>query len=273
MSKQSVLIIVATGSIGSSIVNGLLESGNFHIIAAVRPSSASKPQVGNLKSRGVEIRILDLENWSVDQIAELFQGLDIVISALYITEILRQKVLVDAYKKAGVKRFIPNDWAIPGIRGVRKLGDEKLAIRDYVKESGIGYTFIDVSWWMQLSPPFMLVVDKSKVPYPKLMRICGSRFSTGDVECAVTDSRDIGKVVARIIEEERLDLLHHGDDLERNTADYVYSHWFRGDNTVENAKKEEYGGALDAKELYPDLGRELRPLEDYAYAKEAIRTV
>ncbi|KAL5535014.1 hypothetical protein ACEPAF_3105 [Sanghuangporus sanghuang] len=106
-----------------------------------------------------------------------------------------------------------------------------------------------------------LLVDKSKEPYPKLIRICGRRFGTRDVKCAVTDSRDIGKLVARIIvdertlkryvfcwaqevtqnelfaiaervfghkidtgtfsEEERLYLLHHGDDLERNTADYV----------------------------------------------------
>ncbi|KAL5495816.1 hypothetical protein ACEPAI_1280 [Sanghuangporus weigelae] len=305
MAKQSVLIIGATGITGSSIVNGLLEdSGNFHVIAAVRPSSTSKPQVGDFKSRGVEIRILYLENRSVDQIAEPFQGVDIVISTIYITEILRQKVLVDACKKAGVKRFIPDDWAIPSIRGVRKLGDEKLVIRDYVKESGIGYTFIDVGWWMQLSPPFMHLIDKAKVPYPRLIRTYGSRFGTGDVKCAVTDSRDIGKFVARIIvdertlnryvfcwvqevtqnelfaiaervfghkidigtfsEEERLDLLHHGADTERNSADYVYSLWIRGDNTVENAKKEEYGGALDAKELYPDLGEELRTLEDYA---------
>lgn len=38
--------------------------------------------------------------------------------------------------------------------------------------------------------------------------------------------------------------------------------YVRGDNTVENSKKEEYGGALDAKELYPDI--KLRSLEAYA---------
>ncbi len=36
-------------------------------------------------------------------------------------------------------------------------------------------------------------------------------------------------------------------------ADYLLSLFIRGDNTVENAKKAEYGGALDARELYPDL--------------------
>ena len=44
--------------------------------------------------------------------------------------------------------------------------------------------------------------------------------------------------------------------------EFMYSLWVRGDNLVENAKKPEYGNALDAKELYPDL--KLHRLEDYA---------
>ena len=38
--------------------------------------------------------------------------------------------------------------------------------------------------------------------------------------------------------------------------------WLRGDNTIEKAKRPEYGDALDARELYPDL--KLRRLEDFA---------
>lgn len=44
--------------------------------------------------------------------------------------------------------------------------------------------------------------------------------------------------------------------------EYLYSVFIRGDNTIENAKKDEYGGALDAKELYPDL--KLLSFTDYA---------
>lgn len=50
--------------------------------------------------------------------------------------------------------------------------------------------------------------------------------------------------------------------LKRILLQYFYSVYVRGDNTVENSKKEEYGGALDAKELYPDI--KLRSLEAYA---------
>ena len=49
--------------------------------------------------------------------------------------------------------------------------------------------------------------------------------------------------------------------LEVHMYGYINSIWLRGDNTVESAKKPEYGGALDARELYPDL--RLRTVLDY----------
>lgn len=44
--------------------------------------------------------------------------------------------------------------------------------------------------------------------------------------------------------------------------EYRYSLCIRGDNTIENAKKAEYGSALDARELYPDI--KVRKFVDYA---------
>ncbi|KAL5476930.1 hypothetical protein ACEPAI_3116 [Sanghuangporus weigelae] len=300
MAKQSVLIIGATGRTGSSIVDGLLENDNFVIIAGTRPSSASKPQIETLKSRGVEIRIIGLENWTVDQIAESLKGADTVISTTFYAEVPRQKLLADACKKAGVKRFVPDDWGTACVRGVRQLYDQKLAIRNHAKEIEINYTFIDVGWWMQITPPFIDI--KSASPVRK--KAMASRIGSGNVKCAVTDNRDIGKFVARIISDDRTlnqyvfcwtqevtlnetialaervsgskidienvsademaKLIKDSDDRDRIGTEYVYSLWVRGDNTVENAKKKEYGGALDARELYPDIGEELKTIEDFA---------
>lgn len=44
---------------------------------------------------------------------------------------------------------------------------------------------------------------------------------------------------------------------------YLVSAWLRGDNTLENAKRPEYGGALDARELYPDI--KAHTLEELMY--------
>lgn len=52
--------------------------------------------------------------------------------------------------------------------------------------------------------------------------------------------------------------------LEENYFQYVHSLFVRGDNTIENAKKDEYGAALDARELYPDI----KPRSLEAFAKE-----
>ncbi len=49
--------------------------------------------------------------------------------------------------------------------------------------------------------------------------------------------------------------------IETTHGQYMNSLWIRGDNTVENAKKPEYGSALDARELYPDL--HTRSFEEY----------
>ncbi|KAI5118179.1 hypothetical protein M0805_008420 [Coniferiporia weirii] len=300
MGKSTVLILGATGRTGSSIVDALLDSANFTVIAGVRPSSASKPSVDVLKSRGVEIRLLDLEKASIDQLVHALDGVETVISTIEWTYLELQKSLVDAAKKAGVKRFIPCDWGTASPRGVMKLHDTKLGIQEYIKEAGVGYTFIDVGWWMKLVLPILNSKDND---FPFIIEASKSIFGTGDVKGAITDRDDIGKFVARIINDTRtqnryvfiwgeevtqheafavaerisgkkIDVVHTGEDTlvkmakEAENAmivpysQYMISIWIRGDNTVENAKKEEFGGALDARELYPDL--KVRSLEEVA---------
>ena len=77
--KPTVLVIGATGRTGRSVVNGLLDAGQYvstwhtciprsytqahahpqNVAILTRPSSASKPVVTALRSRGVEVRIGD----------------------------------------------------------------------------------------------------------------------------------------------------------------------------------------------------------------------
>lgn len=71
---------------------------------------------------------MDLENSNVDQIAELLDGVDTVISTIFVTQIHLQKTLADASKKAGVKRFVPCDWGPACVRGVRKMFDEVILV-------------------------------------------------------------------------------------------------------------------------------------------------
>ena len=144
-----------------------------------------------------------------------------------------------------------------------------------------------------------IFVDKSKSEYPQATEHYVTVYGTGDVKTAITDLRDIGRVVARILADTRTlnqyvfiwaeevtiseaialaekalgkkleqphvgadDLeqrLREADDLTSLAYEYMRSLWVRGDNTIANAKRPEYGGALDARKLYPDI--KLRTLE------------
>ncbi|KAI5117853.1 hypothetical protein M0805_007696, partial [Coniferiporia weirii] len=278
MSKSTVFILGATGKTGSSIVDALLDSANFTVIAGVRPSSASKPGVDALKARGVEIRLLDLEKPSAEQLVEVLDGVETVISTIRGYSLELQRPLVDAAKKAGVKRFVPCDWGTASPRGVMKLHDTKFSIQDYIKEANIGYTFIDVGWWMQLALP---VIKPKETDYPFIAEASKNIYGSGNVKNAVTDKDDIGKFVSHIISDPRtqnryvfiwgeevtqhealavaeraygkkINIVHTSEDAlvqitkeAGNTMilpfwEYMISIWIRGDNTVENAKKEEF---------------------------------
>lgn len=94
-----------------------------HVIAGVRPSSLSKPEVLKLKDRGVEIRSFDLDSPPAELDAAL-KGSDTVIFAMTFDASDKQPRVADAAKRVGVKRFIPDDWATPCERGVRKMYDQ-----------------------------------------------------------------------------------------------------------------------------------------------------
>lgn len=136
-------------------------------------------------------------------------------------------------------------------------------------------------------------MDPTKSLIPPLTQYFQTVYGSGDVRTAITDLRDIGPFVARIIADERtlnryvfawgeevsqnesitlaekllgrkLELPHvSSEELEQQmqSAEGVLVHvlesrrslWIRGDNTIANAKRPEYGEALDARELYPDF--------------------
>ena len=128
-------------------------------------------------------------------------------------------------------------------------------------------------------------------------------WGTGNVKTAITDRSDIGQYVARILADSRtlnryvfiwgeevtlnevialaekalgkkLEFPHVSskelDQRIENSEVYIHyalefkrSMWVRGDNTIANAKRPEYGDALDVQELYPDF--KPRKLESIMY--------
>ncbi|KAI0644853.1 NAD-P-binding protein [Trametes meyenii] len=194
-----VLVVGATGYTGRSIVRGLVAAGNFRVVALVRPSSVSKPSTEEFRIAGVEIRVGDAEDGE-EKLKEILAGVEILISAIDGWLVDAQRDLFRAAKAVGtVKRAIPCDFGTPGARGVQRLRDAKFNIRDFIKGLGIGYTFIDVGWWMQLALP---LPERSKAIIPGKENTY-EVHNEGVQKILVTDHRHIGRFVARIIADPR----------------------------------------------------------------------
>ncbi|KAL1595777.1 hypothetical protein SLS60_009466 [Paraconiothyrium brasiliense] len=196
--KQKVLILGAHGESGGDILNGLLEDGGFEISCLVQPSSAEKPAVKALQARGLPIVISDISG-DVDELAKTLHGFDTVISAIHAMHILAQIPLVDAAAKAGVKRFVPCDFAVTMPPGVSKLRDEKEAVHQRIWQAHIPYTFIDVGYWHQLS---WFRVPSGRLDYA-LTFDTPEVFGDGNTPTLLSDKRDMGRFVARIIADPR----------------------------------------------------------------------
>lgn len=299
--KPVALVFGGSGETGQSVVNGLLDKGDFTVRIAVRPGSNQKPRIVDFQRRGVEVAAIDLIEDSDAKLEEALQGIHTVICALAYDRNNLQPRLVDAAIKAGVKRFVPSDFGTPGRKGVRLLHDDKLAVREYVQNSGIPYTFIDVGFWYQFK--FVNVVpEQAMVPY--VYECSRTIYGDGETKAAFIHRDDIGRFVARIVADERTlnryvfayggeATLHElfalaeritgrkierryktGEELLQYIKDeraqgrhspyheYLYSMWILGEDRKERAVLPELGGALIGAELYPDF--KPRSIEDYA---------
>ena len=110
--KQSIVVIGATGQIGTPLTKALLSLGH-HVIILHRAQSANNSEKLNAnKAQGATlIAINDMLN--IDEIANAIEGADALISAVpgnkeIITE--AEPLWLKAALKAGVKRFVPTEF-------------------------------------------------------------------------------------------------------------------------------------------------------------------
>lgn len=103
INKDNVLIIGATGQVGSRIINTLISNqANVNIIAAIR----SQKQKESFDSRQITTTFIDLDEPSTH--LDALQGIDtLFLLTGYTVDMLKQsKTILDNAKKAGVKNII-----------------------------------------------------------------------------------------------------------------------------------------------------------------------
>ncbi|KAH8736072.1 hypothetical protein BGZ61DRAFT_489864 [Ilyonectria robusta] len=174
---MKVAILGATGETGTSILNGLLES---EITALVRPSSLQKPEVLALEKRGVKVAAADIYG-PEEELTKLLRGMEVLQSC-------------------GIKRFVPCSFAtIAPPKGILRLRDMKEDVINHIKRTYVPYTIIDVGWWFQLTLP---ALPSGRLDYA-LVGAPDAIAGDGSVPSALTDLRDVGRYVARIIADPR----------------------------------------------------------------------
>ena len=168
------------------------------IIALTRPASMSKPANVAIKERGVELRPLDLKA-SQETIVAALTDIDILISAIGPMDQLEQIPLATAAKTAAVRRFLPCAAITVIPVGIHRIRDQKEEVYNHVKRLGLSYTIVDVGWWYQISFPSL---PSGKVDYA--VGIPNQKIpGDGTQGSALTDLRDIGQYMAKIVQDER----------------------------------------------------------------------
>ncbi|PVH91335.1 NAD(P)-binding protein [Periconia macrospinosa] len=199
MAKQRVLLLGAHGETGETILEGLLKDGNFEVSALVQPSSVAKPTVQALAARNIPLVVADIKG-PQDALVEAITGFDTIISTIGPASQLAQIPLVDAAAKAGIKRFVPCAFlTVCPPDGVMTLRSDKEKVYHRIWKHRLPYTIIDVGFWHQLS---VFSVPSGKLNYGLLLDH-KEIYGDGNTKSLLTDMRDIGSYVAKIIKDPR----------------------------------------------------------------------
>jgi NAD(P)H dehydrogenase (quinone) len=155
MSPPAVLVIGASGNVGSALINELVsdhEAGLLRLVAASRKPEAAD----SLRKRGIEVRHLDLDDAGMGGLAAIqpgFAGIDrVFLLTTYNVKMLAQsKVAVDAAKAAGVSHIV-HLGASHSTPNTIEYSTWHELIEAYIERSGLGYTHLWPAAFLQLLP-------------------------------------------------------------------------------------------------------------------------
>ena len=235
-SIKSVAVGGATGNLGPSIVDGLLQAG-FSVTVLTRKNSDSKPPSG--------VKVAPVDYDSVESLTTALKGLDAVVSTLN-PGVVDQIPLVDAAIAAGVSRFLPSEFgcdaANPKVRELPVFG-AKVKVSDYLaekaKEGKISYSLVVNGPFLDWGLQFPVLVNLKDVT---------DVFDGGDRPASATNLADIGRAVAGTLKNPKE---------TANRAVYVQSAVVTQNGLLATAKK------VTGKEY------ETRPVDSLEHEKEA----
>ncbi|KYK55043.1 putative oxidoreductase - protein [Drechmeria coniospora] len=202
-SIKNVAVAGAAGSLGTVILNKLIESNKFNIKVLRRNGSKS--------TYGAGINVVDVDFESVASLKAALAGQDAVVAPVGFPALSLQNQLIDASIEAGVQRFIPSEFGSDLENALtRKLPvfASKVAVADYLaekaKSTSLTYTLVSNGAFLDWGLEKGFILDTSEYK-PTI-------FDGGDAPFSTSTLSTVGDAVVGI-------LLHPNET--KNRAVYV----------------------------------------------------
>jgi len=155
VATPNVLVFGATGNVGGAVIRELLpdhKEGRLNLIAAVRRAEA----VPGFEQQGIETRLIDLNRAELEGLAPIIEATRganrlFLLTGYDVKMLAQSKAVIDAASVVGVSHIVHM-----GANGRSDTTSAHLAwhrlIEAYVERSGIGFTHLRPSQFMQTLP-------------------------------------------------------------------------------------------------------------------------
>jgi nucleoside-diphosphate-sugar epimerase len=151
-SFKNVLLIGATGSIGSVVLEALAKDASFTLTLLQRASSKAQ-----LPEQHKIISIAD--SYPTEELIHAFKGQDVVLNCMTSLSVMDQFRMIDAAISAGVRRYVPSEYGLNNMRSeaqalndvFRAKGKVQEYLRERAAEGVIEWMAISCGMWIKWS--------------------------------------------------------------------------------------------------------------------------
>lgn len=183
-----ILVTGATGYLGAATIEFLLENISADRIAAfARDESKAK----KLREDGIDVRIGHFNDTTA--LDNAMQGVKklLLVSGLDQDRLQQHRNVIDAAQRAGVEHIVYTGVALKDAKAsaIRPLMEDHFLTEDYIKESGLTFTFLRNSLYSDAIPMFA----------GEKITEAGIYLPTGDGKVPFVLRRDLAEATAKIL--------------------------------------------------------------------------
>ena len=196
-------LVIGAGELGLAVIKGLLEQspgsvGSTSVLLRPPVNNAEEVISRQLQDKGLRIIYGDLATETVNGLAAIFAGFDLVICCTgFVGGPGTQRKITEAALQAGVERYVPwqfgVDYDVVGRGSGQEVFDEQSDVRDMLRgQSATQWVIVSTGMFTSFlfEPAFGLVdLERGRI----------HALGSWDNRLTVTTSEDIGRLTAAIL--------------------------------------------------------------------------